>query len=71
VDGTADINLALLNRLDEKYSLTVEGDPAIRARGIGQITESFTSTTARDVFIYQATHQFSESGYTISLTCTP
>ena len=68
--STADINLALLNRLDEKLELVLEGDPTIRARQIYHVTESFTGFDD-DVFIYRASHLLNDSGYTVSCTCTP
>jgi len=70
-DGTASINLTLLNRLAETYEMTVEGDPAIQARGIGSITESFTGASNRSVFLYRVAHQLGIEGYTCTITATP
>jgi hypothetical protein len=67
-DATASVNLELMNRLGQTWTLTVQGDSSVTARSIAHITESFTDTDA-DVFVYRVSHRFSESGYTCELTC--
>jgi hypothetical protein len=67
-DGTASVNLELLNRLGRTWTISVLGDPTITARSIAHITESFTESDA-DVFVYRVSHRFSEAGYSTELTC--
>ena len=71
VNGTAQVNLAILNRLTESYEVEIEGDWAIQPRMIGALTESFSGASARPVFIYRVSHICSDSGFITSLTCTP
>mgnify|MGYP001587946447 CR=1 FL=1 len=70
-DGAASVNLTMLNRLDEKYEITIEGDNTVKARDIGTVTESFVGASARDVFIYRCSNIFNESGWFTSMTCIP
>lgn len=70
-DGSASVNVEILNRLGETYSIALEGHPSIRARGVHLLTESFTGASSREVFVYQAEHNISEAGYVVSCTCIP
>jgi len=70
-DGTAEVNLALLNRLEESYSLTIQGITSLRARQVWTLDESFVGASNRDVFLYSVSHSFSESGYQQRITATP
>jgi hypothetical protein len=70
-DATASINLTLLNRLQESYEMTVEGDPAIQARKIATITEPFLGVSGRKIYLYRVGHNISEAGYTCSITGVP
>lgn len=67
---TADVNLELMNRLGQTYTMTVIGDHTLKARHIGNISESFTGAFSTDVFMYRVMHRWNESGYTSELTCT-
>jgi len=69
-NDTATVNLALLNRLDEKIELTREGDPTIRARQIYRIEENFTGFSD-DVFLYRVSHMLNDSGFYTSVTAIP
>ena len=70
-DNTASVNLTLLNRLTETYTVEILGLPSLRSRQIYHITESFTGAD-RDIFVYQCTHQIdSESGYFCTVTAVP
>lgn len=70
-DGTATINLQILNRLTESYEVEVEGDPELWPRRIGEITESFSGANHRPVFVYRTSHILSEAGYITTLTLIP
>lgn len=70
-DGTASVNLTMLNRLTESYELEVLGDPAIQPRSIATITETFSGASNRKVFIYRVEHMWNRDGYICSLTATP
>lgn len=69
-DATAAVNLELMNRLGETWTLTVTGDPTITARSIANIVEQFTTPSNRDVFVYRVAHRLNDSGYTTELTAT-
>lgn len=70
-DEVASINLEILNRLTETYTLSVEGDPSIRARQVRTLTESFVGASSLDIFLYAVQHIFTESGYVVSITAVP
>lgn len=71
IDGTVSVNLQILNRLTESYEVEIEGDWTIEPRMIASITESFSSTSNRTVFIYRVSQSLSEAGFITSLTLTP
>jgi len=70
-DAVASINLTLLNRLQESYSLTVVGDHNIQARMCASITEPFLGVVNRPVYLYRVAHSINSGGYTTSCTCVP
>jgi hypothetical protein len=68
----ADINLALLSKLQETYSLTVEGDHNIQARKVASLTEPFLGVSNRSVYLYRVAHSLSqEGGYICNITAIP
>lgn len=70
-DATASINLTLLNRLQETYSVTVEGDHNIQARKVASLTEPYLGASGRSVYLYRVSHSLSEAGFITSCTCIP
>lgn len=70
-NATANINLSLLNRLQESYELTLEGDPNIQARKCATITDSFLGVASRPIYLYRVGHNLSEAGYTTTVTGIP
>ena len=71
VEGTADVNLTILNRLTEQYQIEVEGKTSLAARQVWTINDAVIQPSNRDVFLYAVTHSFSESGYTQSIVGIP
>jgi len=70
--GTADINLTILNRLEESYQIEIEGKTSLAARQVWSVQDSVIQPSARDVFLYAVTHSFSqEGGYRQTITGTP
>jgi hypothetical protein len=70
-DGTATVNLELLNHLGETYTLDLEGIVGLHARQIYLLDESFTGTSNRKVFVYQVSHSIDESGFISHVTAIP
>lgn len=70
-DATASINLTLLNRLQESYEITVNGNPNIQARKCATITDSFLGVSSRPIYLYRVGHNLSEAGYTTTVTGIP
>lgn len=67
--AAADFNLILYNRLTESCTLTVMGDPTIRARQFIQVEDDYTGTTGY-WFIHDVTHSIGSDGYICKLTLT-
>ena len=67
---TANVNLQIMNRLGQTWTITAIGDPAIKAREICNIYEPFTQTDHASVFMYRVNHRFSESRYVTEITAT-
>ena len=70
-DGTAEVNLELLNHLGETYTLDLEGIVGLHARQIYTLDESFTGTSNRKIFVYQVSHSLDESGFISHVTAIP
>ena len=71
-DAVVQINLQLLNRLQESYELTLEGDPNIQARKIASLTEPFLGVSGRSVYLYRVAHSISENGgFITNVTAIP
>jgi len=66
-DGTASVNLEILNRLERKAEITLKGDATIQARNIYHITESLTALDD-DIFAYRVSHELSDSGFVTRVT---
>jgi hypothetical protein len=71
ISGTISVNLQILNRLTESYEVEIEGDWSIIPRMIASLTETFSETSARSVFVYRVSQNLSSSGFITSLTLTP
>lgn len=71
-DGTATVNLQILNHLTQSFEVEVEGDPTITPRMIGDITESYSGAVNKKIFLYRVSHNFSAgNGYITSFTGIP
>jgi hypothetical protein len=69
IQGTANVNLTLLNRLTEEYNARVKGRTALRARQVWTIADAFIGT--RNVFLYTVNHSFGATGYTQQIKGIP
>lgn len=65
----ADYNLTLFNRLTERATLTIEGDPDVTARQIADITDTYTGVSGK-WFIYRVETIADSSGFVQNLTLT-
>lgn len=71
-DGTALVNLQILNVLTQSFEVEVEGDPAILPRTIATITDSYSGASNRKIFLYRVSHSLSsQGGYITSFTGIP
>jgi len=70
-ESVASINLTLLNRLQETYSVTVEGSHNIQARKVASLTEPYLGASGRSVYLYRVSHTIGEAGFVTSCTCIP
>jgi hypothetical protein len=68
-DATAAYNLTMFNRLTETVTVEAIGKPSILARSIVDITESFTGFSADKFFVTGTQHNWSSSGYTMTVHC--
>jgi len=70
-DGSAEVNLTILNRLGETYNIDLEGSASTRAREVHNLTESFIGASNRPVFLYSVSHSYSESGWVTQVVAIP
>lgn len=67
--GTANVNLAIFNRLTETVTLRALGSAVRRAREIVDITESFTGlTSATKWLVFDVRHTLAEAGFESNYT---
>lgn len=64
---TALYNLTLLNKLTERTSMNVVGDPLYIARKVITLNGTHYSDVNDDWYIYSSEHNWSKSGYTVGL----
>lgn len=67
-NATAAVNLALMNRVQETYNITIFGDVNVLPRRICAITDSFLGLSAKQAFIYKVSHDFGVGGFTTQIT---
>jgi hypothetical protein len=65
-DAAANYNLEKLNRLTKEVTLEIIGDSSVHARQIVTISEPYTNVTG-DWYVFSCEHQWSTTGYTLSL----
>lgn len=69
VIATANVNLAIFNRLTQTCTIKVVGDATISARNIVDVTESFTGlTSATKWLVFDVMHTLGEAGFVSSMT---
>jgi hypothetical protein len=66
-DATAAYNLTMFNRLTETVTIEAIGKPSILCRSICAVTESFTGFSNDKFFVTGTQHNWSQSGYSMTV----